>query len=845
MNGRSVGFSRREILIHGARLMPESSTVLRQIGKVAVLGAGTMGSRIAAHIANAGVPVILLDIVPPGTASDARKPERNKFILAALDALKKSRPAAFYVPDNARFITLGNFDDDLALVADCDWIIEAVAEDLEIKRSLLHRVQQHLRPDAIVTTNTSGLPIADIAASLSGGLKPHFFGTHFFNPPRYMRLLEIIPTADTDPADLAAVTHFCDLRLGKTVVRSHDTPNFIANRIGTFSMSNAIRLMQAQGLSIEEVDALTGSALGWPRTGTFRLGDMVGIDVLAHVAKNFEIQAARIKDERADVTLAPFIGKMIEKKWLGDKAGQGFYKKVSEDAGKTGGKDAEGRDLRLVLDWQTLDYKPGVRPKFPALDMAKNVETTAIRIPQLLYADASKDKAAAFYWPLLTELFTYSANRIPEIADNIVEVDRAMKTGFNWELGPFEMFDAAGVRATTAKMRAGGAPIAANVEKLLAAGENWYKDDPTVPSGRLFFDPVTGNYQPVTLAEGVTSIVAIKKAHGVVRRNPGASVIDLGQGVAAIELHSKMNALGDDIVSLITQTLKPSSQQVADFEAFVITGESANFSVGANLMQLLLTIQDEEWDEVDLAVRNFQNMTQMIKFCPRPVVVAPYGMCLGGGTEISLHAAARQPHAELYMGLVEAGVGLIPGGGGCKEMVLRSIEAGSSIRPDARGEGVEIFEAIKKSFETIAKATVSTSAAEARNLGFLRTSDNITVNRDRLLTDARLRARAIADAGYATPLPRTDIPAPGESILATLKLAVWTMREGLYISDHDAKVANWIAYALCGGKVTPGTLVSEQYLLDLEREAFLSLCGEKKTQERIAFTLKTGKPLRN
>jgi 3-hydroxyacyl-CoA dehydrogenase len=775
--------------------------------------------------------------VPPGTGADAPKLERSKFALGALAALKKAKPAAFYTIDSARLITTGNFEDDLSLIADCDWILEVVAEDLEIKRSLLSKVQQHLRPGAILTTNTSGLPVADIAASLPADLRLHFFGTHFFNPPRYMRLLEIIPTADTYPADIALISRFCDHRLGKTIVRSHDTPNFIANRIGTFSLNNAIRLMQAQGLSIEEVDALTGSALGWPRTGTFRLGDMVGIDVLAHVAKNFEAQAGRIQDERAEVVLAPFIDKMIDKEWLGDKTGQGFYKKE--------GRDAEGRDIRLVLDWQTLDYMPSVRPKFPALEMAKNVESTASRIAQLLHADPSKDKAAAFYWPLLTELFTYAASRVPEIADNIVEVDLAMKTGFNWELGPFEMFDAAGVRATTEKMRAAGMPISANVEKLLAAGESWYKDDPAVASGRLFFDPTSSVYKPVLSADGVTSLAVIKKARGVVRKNSGASVIDLGDGIAAIELHSKMNALGDDIVSLITQTLKPSGRQVDDFEAFVITGDSTNFSVGANLMQLLLTMQDEEWDEVDLAVRAFQNMTQAIKFCPRPVVVAPYGMCLGGGTEISLHAAARQPHAELYMGLVEAGVGLIPGGGGCKEMTIRSLEAGSSIRPDARGEGVEIFEALKKNFETIAKAVVSTSAAEARNLGFLRPSDNITANRDRLLTDAKLRARAIADAGYAAPVPRTDLPAPGESVLATLKLAVWTLREGRYISDHDAKVANWAAYALCGGKVPPGTPVSEQYLLDLEREAFLSLCGEKKTQERIAFTLKTGKPLRN
>jgi 3-hydroxyacyl-CoA dehydrogenase len=830
--------------------MPTSTTAApnRNIRKVAVLGAGTMGSRIAAHVANAGIPVVLLDIVPPNVAADAPKAERNKIVLAALEGLKKSKPAAFYAADSSRLITSGNFEDDLALIGSCDWIVEAVAENLEIKHALLGRVEEHRAPRAILTTNTSGLPIASIASGLKPETRRLFFGTHFFNPPRYMRLLEIIPTPETDPAVVAAIAHLCDQRLGKTIVHSRDTPNFIANRIGTFSMGNAIRLMMEQGLTVEEVDALTGSALGWPKTGTFRLGDLVGIDVLAHVSRNFEAKAAHIKDERTDVVLPEFITKMLEKKWLGDKAGQGFYKKE--------GKDQEGRDLRHVLDWQTLDYRPATRPKFPALEMAKNVESTHARVAQLLHADARSDKAARFYWPLLTELFTYAANRVSappcEPADNIVAVDQAMKTGFNWELGPFELFDAVGVRETTEKMRAAGAPIAANVEKLIAwadknneARAGWYKDDASVPSGRLYFDPFVGVYKPVAVANGVTSLAVIKKAHGVVKKNPGASVIDLGDGVTAIELHSKMNALGEDIVSLITQTLKPTSQQVADFEAFVITGDSSNFSVGANLMQLLLAVQEQEWDDIDLMVRSFQNMTQAIKFCPRPVVVAPYGMCLGGGVEISLHAAARQPHAELYMGLVEAGVGLIPGGGGCKEFVLRSIEAGSSIRPDARGESVEIFEAIKKNFETIAKASVSTSAAEARGLGFLRDSDSITINRDRLITDAKEKARAIADAGYAAPIPRTDIPAPGESVLATLKLAVWTMREGQYISDHDVKVANWAAYILAGGKVNPGTLVSEEYLLDLEREAFVSLCGEKKTQERIAFTLKTGKPLRN
>ncbi len=800
-----------------------------------------MGSRIAAHIANAGVPVVLLDIVPPGTPADAAVAVKNKFALAAIEALRKSKPAAFYSAESARFIQPGNFEDNLSLLADCDWIIEAVAENLEIKRALLAKVEEHRKHGAVVTTNTSGLPVASIVERMPDELRRHFFGTHFFNPPRYMRLVEIIGTPEASAADIAAVGSFCDRRLGKEIVRSHDTPNFIANRIGTFSMLNAIRLMMVQGLTVEEVDTLTGSPLGWPKSGTFRLGDMVGIDILAHVAQNFATQADAIGDERADVKLPTFIAEMLTRKWLGDKTQQGFYRKA--------GRDEQGRDLRDAIDWQTLEYHPSARPKFPALDMAKNVEQTVARIPQLLHADPAKDKAAAFYWPLLTELFTYAANRLAPspnpIADSVVEIDLAMKNGFNWELGPFEMFDAAGVRATTEKMRGLGQPVAANVEQLLAHGETWYKDDPAVPSGRMYFDPVSGEYRPVIASRGTASLAAIKKARGVVRKNAGASVVDLGEGVAAIELHSKMNALGDDIVSLVTQTLKPTSAQVADFEAFVITGDAANFSVGANLMQLLLIVQDQEWDELDLVVRAFQNMTQAIKFCPRPVVVAPYGMCLGGGVEMSLHAAARQPHAELYMGLVEAGVGLIPGGGGCKEMTLRAIEAGTSIRPDARGEGVEIFEALKKNFETIAKATVSTSAAEARALGFLRPSDQVTMNRARLLSDAAARARALVDAGYSAPLPRTDIPAPGESVLATLKLAVYTLREGGFISGHDAKVANWAAYALCGGKVAPGTPVSEQYLLDLEREAFLSLCGEKKTQERIAFTLKTGKPLRN
>jgi 3-hydroxyacyl-CoA dehydrogenase len=811
----------------------KSAKPTRLIRKVGVLGAGTMGARIAAHLANASIPVVLLDIVP-ADAAEGDKAARNKIVNGALDALKKSKPAAFFEPGLARLLTVGNFEDDLKLLADCDWVIEVVAENLDIKRALLKKIAPHLKKDAIVTTNTSGLPVANIAAEMPEDFRKRWFGTHFFNPPRYMRLLEIIPTPEADPTLVATIAHFGDHRLGKTIVSAKDTPNFIGNRIGTFAMMGTIQVMQQMDLSIEQVDALTGSAMGWPKTGTFRLGDLVGVDVLFHVAKNF---FANVKDERSDVALPDFIGIMVERKWIGDKTKQGFYKKE---------KGPDGQEQRLGLDWKTLEYRESQRAKFPALDQSKNIESTAERIRTLLSGDPAKDKAAEFYWKILPGLWNYSANRVPEISDDIVEIDLAMKTGFNWELGPFEMWDAAGVASTMEKMKSLGIEPAANVVKLLESGNTtWYKDDPTVPSGRVQFDVSTGSYKPVVVADGVSSIQVIKKAHGVVKKNPGASLIDLGDGIANIEFHTKMNALGGDIVSFITQTLKPTGDAVANFDGFVISGDATNFTVGANIMQLLLGIQEQEWDDIDMEIRAFQNMTQAIKFCPRPVVVGPYGMCLGGGTEISLHGAARQANAELYMGLVEAGVGLVPGGGGCKEMTLRAVDAAARVRESGRGETVEVMEALRKNFETIAMAKVSTSALEAHGYGFLSPSDGISMNRDRLITDAKAIARGLADSGYVAPTPRKDIPAPGENALATLKLGVYMMREGEFISDHDQKVANWIANILCGGAITPGSPVSEQYLLDLEREAFLSLCGEKKTQERIAFTLKSGKPLRN
>ena len=802
----------------------------QRINKVAVLGAGTMGARIAAHFANAAVPCVLLDIVTPDAAQSTDKAARRKLVAGGLDAAVKSKPAAFFEKGLERLVTIGTFDDDIRLLADADWIIEAVAENLEIKRGLLRKVEGIRKPGSIVTTNTSGLPVASIAEGFIPDFRRHWFGTHFFNPPRYMRLLEIIPTPETDPAAIETVAHFCDVRMGKGIVVAKDTPNFIANRIGTFAGLNVFRVMQEMDLTIEEVDALTSSG-GWTKAATFRTIDLVGLDVLGSVVTNF---SKNVQDERSDLKLPDFFKQMLEKKLLGDKVKSGFYKKI---------KGPQGEE-RQAIDWKTLEYHPVQKAKFPALEMAKNIEDMGERLRTILAGD-QRDKATQFIWTTLSDLWTYSANRIPEIADTVVEIDAAMRMGFNWEIGPFEVWDLAGVETTVARMKKEGKPVAANAEKLLAAGaKSWYKDDPSSPSGRSYFDLRTGTYQPVKVAEGVWSVATAKKSNGVVKKNAGASLIDLGDGVGCIEFHSKMNALGGDIVQMVTQSLKTGG--IGDqFEAFVITGDSANFSVGANLMMLMLAVQEEEWDEVDMAIKQFQGMTQAIKFCSRPVVTASFGMTLGGGCEINLHSAARQPHSELYMGLVEVGVGLLPGGGGCKEMLLRALDNAKAVRPDGRGESVEVMEGMKRIFETIAMAKVSTSAYEARALGFLSDGDVISMNRERILADAKDRALELARAGYRAPVPRMDIPAPGENALATLRLGIHLMRQAEYISDHDVKVATKVAEVICGGNVTPGTPVSEQYILDLEREGFKSLCGEKKTQERIQFTLKTGKPLRN
>ena len=805
-----------------ARHFPAEPFLVR---RAAVLGAGTMGSRIAAHLANAGIPTLLLDMIPAGEGA------RNRLALAALEALAKSKPAAFFDASLATLITPGNFEDDLPKLAQCDWVIEAVAENLSIKTALLSRVAPQLSPSAVLTTNTSGLPVSQIAAGLPAH-RDRFFGTHFFNPPRYMRLLEVIPTAESDPALVAAFSAFADRRLGKQVVQANDTPNFIANRIGVAAMFTAASLMLQQRLTIEEVDLLTGTAIGWPRTGTFRLADMVGIDILAHVAANFP----------KGITQGHFssiLAEIVKRGWLGDKSGQGFYK-------KTHGPD--GKELRQVLDLGAFEYRPAAKPNLPALEMAKNAATVPERLRLLLANDPAKDKAAAFLWPFLSSLWNFAADRIGEAAADAPSIDEAMRAGFNWELGPFEMWDAAGVASTVARMRAQGFALSPRVEALLAGGrQSWY-----APGGRACFQPDTGELQPVPAVPGHARVADFRRSNGVVRFNPGASLIDLGDGIACIELHSLKNAIGGDVLALISAVLKPDSDAVRNFAAFVIASDRENFSVGANLMQLLLAAQEGDWDELAAVIHSFQQMTAAIKFCPRPVVAAPFGLTLGGGAEICLHAARRQPHAETYIGLVETGVGLIPAGGGTKEMLLRAIDSAISLAPpDPRdppsrfAQSAELATAVKRAFESIALAKASTSAVEARSLGMLAGSDRITMNRERLLLDAKAQAAAMAGAGYTAPQPRTQIPAPGAGVLAVLETGAFLMGEAGYASEHDQKVARWAAYILAGGRVTAGTPISEQYLLDLEREAFLSLCGERKTQERIAFTLKTGKPLRN
>jgi len=803
---------------------------MMRIEKAAVLGAGTMGAQIAAHLANAGVPTLLLDMAPreltpdelaKGLTLDSSQ-VRNRIARNGLDAAKNAKPAAFFTPDNAALVTVGNFDDDLAKLKDRDLIIEAVVENLDIKRSLFERVEKHRRPGSIVASNTSGIPIHLLADGRSEDFKQHFIGVHFFNPPRYLHLVEIIRTEWTKPEVSCFLYGFLDERLGKGVVPAKDRPNFIANRIGTFGALYTIKTMLDDGYSIEEVDKMTGPAVGRPKSATFRTFDLVGLDVFTHVIKN--LYDALPEDEEREMFVVPgVLAQMVQRGLLGNKAKAGFYRKQKGEGDK--------REI-WTLDAATLDYRPSAKVKLPALDMAKNIEDLPERIKALVW---SKDRTGAFLWKTLSRTLAYAAKRIPEIADNVVEVDRAMRWGFGWELGPFEVWDAIGVEKSVARMKEEGVSIPENVAQMLATGAtSFYKKDNGQQS---YFDFKTGKYVPLADPPGVLVLKSIKDRTGVIKKNPGASLVDLGDGVACLEFHSKMNAIGGDTLQMLKFAL---SEVDKNFVGLVVGNQGANFCVGANIMLMLMEAQEENWEELDMMSRVFQNATMSLRYSPKPVVVAPFQMVFGGGCEMVLHADRVRAAAETYIGLVEVGVGIIPGGGGTKEMLVRMLDLIPKGADDA-----DPFPFVKRAFETMALAKVATSAEEARALGFLSPEDSVSLNQDRLLADAKKEVLALAATGYVAPQQRTDILALGNPALATLKLGIHQMKRAGYISDHDAEIGKKLARILTGGDLNHSTRVSEQYLLDLEREAFLSLIGTRKTQERMAHMLKTGKPLRN
>jgi 3-hydroxyacyl-CoA dehydrogenase len=738
---------------------------------VAVLGAGTMGAQIAAHFANAGVPVLLLDLT-----ADAAS--------AGLKRARSLKPDPFFTPDALARITTGGFDTDLAKLATVDWILEAVVEQLDIKRALLERVDAVRVPGTIVTSNTSGIPIATLAQGRSLDFRTHWLGTHFFNPPRYLRLVEIIPTAETDPAVTARVAHFADHRLGKGVVTAKDRPNFIGNHLALYGVMLMLRALESGRYTIEEIDAITGPALGRPKSATFRTMDIAGIDILVHVAKNlgFEVPA--------------FVNAMVERGWVGEKAGQGFYKRI---------KTAGGSEIQ-TLDPATLTYRPKQSARLASLDAARSIEDAGERIKTLFHG---QDKVGDFLRETLEPTLRYTVQITPDIAYSAEDVDRVMRWGFGWELGPYEIMTAIGLEI--------GGP-----ERPALHPEA----DAQAHVGRPFEGRQPGD---------LLILKSAKDRQKVVRKNAGASLVDLGDGVLALEFHAKMNALGGDQIQMVHAGVK---EAAANFAALVVGNDAPNFSAGANLMLLLLEAQEGNWDEIDIMIRAFQASTQALRYADVPVIVSPAGLTLGGGCEVALHGDRVQAAAESYIGLVEVGVGLIPGGGGTKEMLARAVDGLPANHPN-------LLPFVQRVFETIGFAKVSTSAADARRLGFLGDADRVTMNRERLMADAKAYALERVREGYQRPAPRTAIPVGGDTVLAAIKLGVHLAWRGGRISDHDAVVGRVLAHVLAGGALPHQTTVSEQYLLDLEREAFLKLCGERKTLERIAHTLKTGKPLRN
>jgi 3-hydroxyacyl-CoA dehydrogenase len=789
----------------------------RSIKKVAVLGSGVMGARIACHFAGTGVQVLLLDMVPKGAETSTKPAERNKLVNDALQAAVKSNPSPVFTKDAVKKITTGNFDDNMKDVANCDWIIEVVVERLDIKKLIYEKLEQFRKPGTLVTSNTSGIPIHLMAEGRTDDFKKHFCGSHFFNPPRYLRLLEIIPTPYTDPEVVDFLMYYGDVYLGKTTVLCKDTPAFIANRVGIFSIMSIFHIMEKLGLTIDEVDALTGPIIGRPKSATFRTADVVGIDTLVKVANG--VADNRPDDEaRAIFAIPSWLEQLVTNNWLGDKTGQGFFKKI---------KSADSKEIQ-VLNLQTMEYGARVKPKFASLDAAKPVDDLKQRIKML---SAAPDKAGEFYRLFHYSLFSYISHRIPEISDEIYRLDDAMMAGFGWEIGAFETWDLLGVAKTVEAMKAAGYTVAPWVDEMIAGGAtSFYK----VESGkRLYYDLATKSYKPVPGAGAF--LVLNHHADKLVWKNSACRLYDIGDGVAGFEWSSKMNSIGGEVLEGLNKAISVAEEK---FKGLVIANEGPNFSAGANVGMIFMLAIEQEYDELDMAIRMFQNSMMRVRYSSTPVIVAPHGLTLGGGCEMNLHADKVYAAAETYIGLVELGVGLIPGGGGTKEFALR---AGDELHED-EPETIPL----KNRFFAIATAKVATSAQEAFDIGILRKGhDEVVMNINRRIAEAKQAVILMHDEGYVTPVPRKDVKVVGRMGLGAMLAGINGMWRGGYATDHDALVARKLAYVMCGGDLSEQTLVSEQYLLDLEREAFLSLCGEKKTLERIQSVLKSGRPVRN
>jgi len=790
----------------------------RTIKKVAVLGSGVMGSRIACHFAGVGLQVLLLDMVPKGSEESTKPAERNKLVNDALTAAIKSNPSPVYTKDVVKKITTGNFTDNMKDIASCDWVIEVVVERLDIKQIIFEQVEKFRKPGTLITSNTSGIPIHMMTEGRSDDFKKHFCGTHFFNPPRYLRLLEIIPTKYTDPEIVDFLMNYGDLYLGKTTVLCKDTPAFIANRIGVFGMMAIMNAMEKMQLNVDEIDALTGPIIGRPKSATFRTGDVVGLDTLVKVAKGVAENCP--DDEAKEIFAIPsWLNKMIENNWLGDKTGQGFFKK---------GKGAGGEKEILTLNLQTMEYGARVKPKFASVEAAKPIDDLKTRLKMLC---SGTDKAGQFYKQFHYSLFSYISFRIPEISDEVYRVDDAMMAGFGWEIGAFESWDVLGVAKTVEAMKAAGYKVAPWIDEMIASGATtFYKVE---NNKRVCYDPATKTYKVIP---GADAFIVMKNFENqTVWKNSVSRAYHLGDDVLGLEWNTKMGSIGGEVLEGIQKTIALAEEK---YKGVVIANDAAQFSAGANVGMIFMLAIEQEYDELDMAIRMFQNTMMRARYSSIPVVVAPHSLTLGGACELSLHSDKVCAAAETYIGLVELGVGLIPGGGGTKEFVLRAADEMHEDEPETI--------TLKNRFLSIATAKVATSAKEGFEMGIFRKGlDEIVMNQGRRITEAKKSVLEIYDSGYVTPAQRNDVKVLGRSALGALLAGINGMKTAGYATDHDSLVATKLAYVMCGGDLSEPTFVTEQYLLDLEREAFLSLCGEKKSLERIQSVLKGGKPVRN